>query len=131
MEHKEFIVCGWINRAKISSFKKKVLAGAVARLVYSIWHTRNEKIWNNKIDNVDAIVKKVQLTVKHRIDSLCPKKIRFYLRSLEELGVELLDEFQLGRDLKIVEKSEFWPWFRSHEVEGEGEEFSISIGEAY
>uniref|UniRef100_A0A803PH97 Reverse transcriptase domain-containing protein n=1 Tax=Cannabis sativa TaxID=3483 RepID=A0A803PH97_CANSA len=64
----------WINRAKISSFKKKVLAAAVAGLVYSIWHTRNDKIWNNKIDNVDAIVKKNQLTIKHRIDSFCPKK---------------------------------------------------------
>ncbi|KAM6587728.1 hypothetical protein CsatA_010333 [Cannabis sativa] len=65
----------WINRAKISSFKKKVLAAVVAGLVYSIWHTRNDKLWNNRINNVDAIVKKVQLTVKHRIDSLCPKKV--------------------------------------------------------
>ncbi|KAM6589879.1 hypothetical protein CsatA_012484 [Cannabis sativa] len=65
----------WIHKAKISKFRKKVLAAAAAHLVYSIWHSRNDQIWNNHLEVQDVIVQRVKQNVKHRIELFWPKKI--------------------------------------------------------
>ncbi|XP_060968420.1 uncharacterized protein LOC133035977 [Cannabis sativa] len=65
----------WIHKAKISKFKKQVLAAATASLVYLIWFARNEKLWNNQVENIDVTVQKVKHSVKHRIELFWPKKV--------------------------------------------------------
>ncbi|XP_062089073.1 uncharacterized protein LOC133795635 [Humulus lupulus] len=35
----------WISKAKVSRFKKQVLAAFVAAGVYQVWKTRNEVLW--------------------------------------------------------------------------------------
>uniref|UniRef100_A0A803QCU3 Reverse transcriptase zinc-binding domain-containing protein n=1 Tax=Cannabis sativa TaxID=3483 RepID=A0A803QCU3_CANSA len=35
----------WIGKSKLSKFKKGVLTAAVVGLVYNIWRTRNEVVW--------------------------------------------------------------------------------------
>ncbi|KAM6574467.1 hypothetical protein CsatA_022794 [Cannabis sativa] len=66
----------WIERAKIGKFKKAVFSAAIAGLVYMIWKSGNEKIWNDKIVPVDTIVQQLQIAVKNRITSVKPKKIQ-------------------------------------------------------
>uniref|UniRef100_A0A803PQL5 Reverse transcriptase domain-containing protein n=1 Tax=Cannabis sativa TaxID=3483 RepID=A0A803PQL5_CANSA len=66
----------WIERAKIGKFKKEVFSTAIPGLVYMIWKSRNEKIWNDKTVPVDTIVQQLQIAVKNRITSVKPKKIQ-------------------------------------------------------
>ncbi|XP_060972180.1 uncharacterized protein LOC115717537 [Cannabis sativa] len=65
----------WIHKAKISKFKRKTMAAAVANLVYSIWHARNDQIWNSHLESEEAIVQRVKDSVKHRIKLFWPQKI--------------------------------------------------------
>ncbi|XP_030478196.2 uncharacterized protein LOC115695257 [Cannabis sativa] len=63
------------NFSQTSKFKKQVLAAATTSLVYSIWFARNEKLWNNQVENIDVTVQKVKHSVKHRIELFWPKKV--------------------------------------------------------
>ncbi|KAM6560070.1 hypothetical protein CsatA_029309 [Cannabis sativa] len=64
----------WIHKSKISKVKKKVLAAALAHLVYSIWYVRNDIVWNNHIENKDIIVQRMKNSIKHRVELVWPKK---------------------------------------------------------
>ncbi|XP_060973752.1 uncharacterized protein LOC133038997 [Cannabis sativa] len=64
----------WIHKSKISKIKKRVLAAAIAHLVYSIWFVRNDIVWNKHIENKDIIVQRIKNSIKHRVELVWPKK---------------------------------------------------------
>lgn len=65
----------WIQRAKISSFKKNnIMAATVVALVYSILGMRNVKIQMQEDVRVEDIVKKVIVSVKNRVYTSSRKK---------------------------------------------------------
>ncbi|XP_062103391.1 uncharacterized protein LOC133814450 [Humulus lupulus] len=65
----------WIARAKLSPFRKQVLAAALAATVYQIWHCRNVAIWNQRVSTVLVLTKRIQSVVKNRIQGVMPKKV--------------------------------------------------------
>ena len=58
----------WIQRAKMTRFRKQVFLASVAGLVYCIWQQRNRKLWQqSKVEGAE-IVKKVKALVKMRVN---------------------------------------------------------------
>uniref|UniRef100_A0A803Q7F3 Reverse transcriptase zinc-binding domain-containing protein n=1 Tax=Cannabis sativa TaxID=3483 RepID=A0A803Q7F3_CANSA len=66
----------WIGRAKMSKFKKQVLAASIAGLVYTLWRARNSKIWEETQVDIDRLIQQAKLTVKQRITLCWPKKVK-------------------------------------------------------
>ena len=65
----------WINKSKRSSrFRKDVQRAIVAACVYQIWRARNEKLWIQKIENVEQTVKCIKQGSINRIRQIIPKK---------------------------------------------------------
>ncbi|XP_062104130.1 uncharacterized protein LOC133815290 [Humulus lupulus] len=65
----------WIERAKISRFKKQIFSAAIAALVYQIWHARNDILWNSNVVKEELIVRKVKEDVKCRVSCVWPKNV--------------------------------------------------------
>ncbi|XP_030487495.2 uncharacterized protein LOC115704429 [Cannabis sativa] len=65
----------WIAPSKVSKFRKKVMAAALASLIYHVWKSRNNKVWNDKCDDVENVVNRVKETTKVRIIVVWPKKV--------------------------------------------------------
>uniref|UniRef100_A0A803Q1D7 Reverse transcriptase zinc-binding domain-containing protein n=1 Tax=Cannabis sativa TaxID=3483 RepID=A0A803Q1D7_CANSA len=66
----------WIGRAKISNFRKKVLAAVVATLVYSLWKARTELIWQQTQVYTGRLIDDIQWILKNWINMLLPRKIK-------------------------------------------------------
>ena len=60
-------VLRWIQRAKVSRFKKQVYVTMIAALVYCIWQHRNMKLWQQVHDDEDAVIHRVKTLVKLRV----------------------------------------------------------------
>uniref|UniRef100_A0A803Q7H7 Reverse transcriptase zinc-binding domain-containing protein n=1 Tax=Cannabis sativa TaxID=3483 RepID=A0A803Q7H7_CANSA len=68
-------VLRWINRAKISKFRKAVYAAAIAALVYHIWKARNCKIWQGSSSQVQQLAQEVKWQIKTRITCVMSKTV--------------------------------------------------------
>ena len=55
-----------IARNRVSRFKKQVYATSVAALVYHVWWTRNEALWNHKVTAASVVSHRIQLNVIDR-----------------------------------------------------------------
>ncbi|XP_030502443.2 uncharacterized protein LOC115717599 [Cannabis sativa] len=53
-----------IGRSKLSKFKKDTLAAATIGLVYSLWRTRNDVIWQKSSVNPYRIIEETKWTIK-------------------------------------------------------------------
>ncbi|KAM6589991.1 uncharacterized protein LOC133036856 [Cannabis sativa] len=65
----------WIEKAKVSKFKKQVFSTAVAALVYSSWKARNQLIWQQEQINQKQVVCDIKWSLRTRINVVLPKKI--------------------------------------------------------
>ena len=64
----------WIQREKVSKFKKKVYNAMIAALVYVLWHQRNLCLWKEGAVNVTEVIQRVKNAVQlrgKRVDSKC------------------------------------------------------------
>ena len=57
----------WLQRAKISSFKKQFFMAATAALVYCIWQQRNRRIWQQGNVEKEEVVRRVKAVIKMRL----------------------------------------------------------------
>ncbi|XP_060965343.1 uncharacterized protein LOC133034303 [Cannabis sativa] len=64
----------WIGRAKISSYRKLVLAAAIASLVYHLWRMRNSFLWEKEQQDTTKLCKEIKAGVIQRIKLFWPKK---------------------------------------------------------
>lgn len=62
----------WIQRAKTTKYRKKIMALALTVLVYELWSRRNKVIWRNENQTENEIVQQVKRMVKLRV-SVCNK----------------------------------------------------------
>ncbi|XP_062106391.1 uncharacterized protein LOC133817803 [Humulus lupulus] len=53
-------VLRWIERAKLSKFRKLLYSAAVAAVTYQIWKGRNEVLWSQKQFHIDVVVQLVK-----------------------------------------------------------------------
>ncbi|XP_062085935.1 uncharacterized protein LOC133792042 [Humulus lupulus] len=65
----------WIERAKISKFRKQCYSAAIAALVYQIWHARNDILLHLKAVKIDLIVRKIKEDVKCRVSCVRPQRV--------------------------------------------------------
>ena len=56
----------WIQKAKITRFRKQVLLVAISAVVYSIWLQRNKKIWCREEFKTEEVTRRVLENVKRR-----------------------------------------------------------------
>ncbi|XP_062103617.1 uncharacterized protein LOC133814705 [Humulus lupulus] len=68
-------VLRWIERAKISKFRKLMYSAAIAAVTYQIWRGRNEVLWLHKHFYTDVVVQSIQVNVKNRVCYRWPKKV--------------------------------------------------------
>ncbi|XP_062114203.1 uncharacterized protein LOC133825253 [Humulus lupulus] len=61
----------WISRAKLSRFKKQVLAA----VVYQEWKAKNEVLWLQQVKRVELVIQAILNDVKSRIHSIKPGKV--------------------------------------------------------
>ncbi|KAM6577927.1 hypothetical protein CsatB_029764 [Cannabis sativa] len=66
----------WIGKARISKFKKKVLAAATAALVYSLWKSKIAVIWKKSLINPARIIEDIKGTLKIQIAMFMPRKVK-------------------------------------------------------
>ncbi|KAM6547870.1 hypothetical protein CsatB_019546 [Cannabis sativa] len=66
----------WVGKSKLSKFKKGVYTAAIVGLVYNIWKSRNEIIWQNGRVNPTRIVEETKWNIKARIERVMPKKVK-------------------------------------------------------
>uniref|UniRef100_A0A803QLG7 Reverse transcriptase zinc-binding domain-containing protein n=1 Tax=Cannabis sativa TaxID=3483 RepID=A0A803QLG7_CANSA len=69
------MILRWIRKAKISKFRKNVLAAVIAGLVYSIWEARNKLEWQNEQPDCVRIMQAVRWRTKARVTMFLPKKL--------------------------------------------------------
>uniref|UniRef100_A0A803QHQ4 Reverse transcriptase zinc-binding domain-containing protein n=1 Tax=Cannabis sativa TaxID=3483 RepID=A0A803QHQ4_CANSA len=69
------LILRWIRKAKISKFRKNVLAAVIAGLVYSIWEARNKLEWQNEQPDCVKIMEAVRWNIKTRVTMFLPKKL--------------------------------------------------------
>ena len=55
---------------KVLRFKRKNILVSVCSLIYMIWKTRNDCVWNLKLMSVPKLISDVKFLVKHRMQSL-------------------------------------------------------------
>ncbi|XP_062088539.1 uncharacterized protein LOC133795106 [Humulus lupulus] len=65
----------WISRAKLSRFKKQVLAAFTAAVVYQVWKARNEVLWLQQVKRVELVIQAILNDVKSIIHSIKPGKV--------------------------------------------------------
>ncbi|XP_060969513.1 uncharacterized protein LOC133036792 [Cannabis sativa] len=63
-----------IEKGRHSKTIKQVLCSAVAALVYTLWITRNERLWNGNQQTISNLMQQIKLMVKNRVCRVCPKK---------------------------------------------------------
>uniref|UniRef100_A0A803QDL7 Uncharacterized protein n=1 Tax=Cannabis sativa TaxID=3483 RepID=A0A803QDL7_CANSA len=56
----------WLKNAKICSFKRQVMAAALAALAYNIWQARNGILWNATSAQSNRIVTKTKIEVEDK-----------------------------------------------------------------
>ncbi|KAM6569211.1 hypothetical protein CsatB_017196 [Cannabis sativa] len=66
----------WIGTARVSKFKKLVLAAAIAAVVYRICQERNGVIWHGNKVNKCQMVEDIKWSLRTRINMVFPKKIQ-------------------------------------------------------
>ncbi|KAM6569425.1 hypothetical protein CsatB_017410 [Cannabis sativa] len=66
----------WIGRAKMSKFKKQVLAASTTCLVHVLWRARNSRLWEDSHEGTDCLIQKIKHTVKQRITQCWPRKVK-------------------------------------------------------
>lgn len=65
----------WIQRSRVSRFKKSVYIACIAALVYAVWTARNKKIWKNEDTFEDMVIKHIKYSVKKKfLGVYCKKK---------------------------------------------------------
>uniref|UniRef100_A0A803QNL0 Reverse transcriptase domain-containing protein n=1 Tax=Cannabis sativa TaxID=3483 RepID=A0A803QNL0_CANSA len=65
----------WIQRAKISRFKKAILAAAVAAPVYQLWRARNDSLRNLADQSMEHVFQVIKEDVKRRVTCIWPKHV--------------------------------------------------------
>uniref|UniRef100_A0A803QE60 Reverse transcriptase domain-containing protein n=1 Tax=Cannabis sativa TaxID=3483 RepID=A0A803QE60_CANSA len=66
----------WLERKKMSRFRKAVITAAVATLVYHVWKNRNDLLWNSRRIAQDVVVRAIKEDVKNRVLCNWPKKYK-------------------------------------------------------
>ncbi|KAM6563596.1 hypothetical protein CsatB_023594 [Cannabis sativa] len=66
----------WVQRAKLSKFRKLVYQAAIAALVYAVWKLRNGKIWQGNTLNSSSFCDEIKWNVKMRCNMYLPRKIQ-------------------------------------------------------
>ena len=61
-----------IKEARGTSFLAKIKRISLACTVYHIWGARNKKIFESKIEHLDAIIRSIQIQVYRNIYALFP-----------------------------------------------------------
>ncbi|XP_048496479.1 uncharacterized protein LOC125495720 [Beta vulgaris subsp. vulgaris] len=64
-----------IGRRKCSGFQRKVYTATLNATVYAIWHTRNDAVWNAKVNNPRHVYDKIRRDVICRIKAYSFTKI--------------------------------------------------------
>ena len=64
-----------IGRRKCSGFQRKVYTASLNATLYAIWYTRNDAVWNAKVNNPRNIFEKIRRDVICRIKAHSPDKI--------------------------------------------------------
>ena len=54
--------------------KEKHFCIALSCLIYQIWQTRNEVIWQSKVKSTDIVLKTIKYKVKARYITICVKE---------------------------------------------------------
>ena len=57
----------WIQKTKISKFRRQVMFGTLAVAVYSIWIQRNRKIWASEEFKSEEVIRRVKDDIKRRV----------------------------------------------------------------
>ncbi|XP_062100790.1 uncharacterized protein LOC133806714 [Humulus lupulus] len=65
----------WVNKSKVSRFRKMVYSTMILAAVYSIWNARNIVFWDSKVMRREILVQNVKCTVHKRISNCIPAKI--------------------------------------------------------
>ena len=60
------------SKWKVSKFEKKVITTSLCSLIYQIWKTCNDSVWNLRLALPSVLMKSVKLEVKHPLFSLYP-----------------------------------------------------------
>ena len=60
----------WLQRSKVSKFRKQFYTITLAALVYMIWLTRNRRIWDNNLCTIGEVIDLIKQIVKNRALSL-------------------------------------------------------------
>ena len=64
----------WIQRSRMTLFKKQIVTASLAGLIYWLWSSRNRRLWQNVNTTVEEILTNVKSTVKYRVILLGGKK---------------------------------------------------------
>lgn len=54
----------WIKNSRLSKFRREVFQVVVAAIVYLIWQSRNEGLWNHKIPSTASSTRLLQMVIK-------------------------------------------------------------------
>ncbi|XP_060960471.1 uncharacterized protein LOC133031122 [Cannabis sativa] len=65
----------WIERSKLSQFRKEVLYVVMVALVYQVWRSRNGLLWNSKVPKETQVTYLTKEEVKRRIIHVWPKNV--------------------------------------------------------
>lgn len=75
----------WIQRAKLTKYRKQVLVLAMTALIYEIWSKRNKLIWKKEIVHETDIVNRVKYIVKMRASlglAKCKKEDSYWFEEI-------------------------------------------------
>ncbi|KAM6545765.1 hypothetical protein CsatB_026501 [Cannabis sativa] len=65
----------WIERSKLSRFRKEVLYVVMVALVYQVWRSRNGLLWKSKVPKETQVTYLTKEEVKRRIILVWPKNV--------------------------------------------------------
>lgn len=63
----------WVQRVKLSKFRKRVYNAMVAALVYYVWQQRNSVLWQQAEAEEAEVIQKVKFMVKMRANMIYSK----------------------------------------------------------
>ena len=65
----------WLQRCRLSKFRKKVIEVSLAAVIYGIWQARNRQLWENERIRIEAVFDNICYIVKTRVIQADCKKM--------------------------------------------------------
>lgn len=65
----------WLGRRKCSGFERKVYAASLNAAVYAIWFTRNDAVWNAKVNTPICVFERIKRDVICKINAHIPERM--------------------------------------------------------